>query len=279
MRSAHCPIAAGRRSAPVSHPIKPARQPPALRADCFARPSAPLPLRAPQLACSPQPWRQPRRRGCPLRTPAAPPSPPPPAPLPPRSAARCLPPLRRRRMASQPMAWPRWSPPSCWRQPQRHCRRSWPACVRHWPPWPRHWLLAARATTTTTRTGTAPCLTSWRRCWRGRCGCAQPGDSRGHVSPHLTASPACRPPQPTPTDLRSRPRRLQEASDGVEAATQLLARLCERVLRSQPALGAADRAALLAAAPRFRREAAAAFVAAQPGGCSWAGVRGRGHAR
>lgn len=65
---------------------------------------------------------------------------------------------------------------------------------------------------------------------------------------------------------------LQEACEGLEAATQLLSLLCERVLRSQPALGVADRAALLAAGPRFRREAAAALVAAQPGGHSWAGA-------
>ncbi|KAI7840711.1 hypothetical protein COHA_005527 [Chlorella ohadii] len=65
---------------------------------------------------------------------------------------------------------------------------------------------------------------------------------------------------------------LREACEGVEAATQLLSLLCERVLRSQPALGAADRAALLAAGPRFRREAAAALVAAQPCGHSWAAL-------
>lgn len=65
---------------------------------------------------------------------------------------------------------------------------------------------------------------------------------------------------------------LREACEGLEAATQLLSLLCERVLRSQPALGVADRAALLAAGPRFRREAAAALVAAQPGGHSWAAL-------
>lgn len=68
------------------------------------------------------------------------------------------------------------------------------------------------------------------------------------------------------------PSLLQEACEGVEAATQLLSLLCERVLRSQPALGTADRAALLSAGPRFRRQAAAALVAAQPGGHSWAGA-------
>ena len=56
----------------------------------------------------------------------------------------------------------------------------------------------------------------------------------------------------------------------MEAATQLLAWPCERVLRSQAALGVSDRAALLSAVPRFRRQAAAAIVGMQAG--DWAGA-------
>lgn len=73
----------------------------------------------------------------------------------------------------------------------------------------------------------------------------------------------CQPTPPIPWPL------LQDTCDAVESATQLLARLCERVLRSQPALSTADRSALAAAGQRFRREAAAAVVGAQAG--SWAG--------
>ena len=57
----------------------------------------------------------------------------------------------------------------------------------------------------------------------------------------------------------------------VESSTHLLAKLCERVLRTQPALGVADRVALLSAGQRFRREAAAAIVGSEAS--SWAGGR------
>ncbi|PSC76910.1 anaphase-promoting complex subunit 2 [Micractinium conductrix] len=64
---------------------------------------------------------------------------------------------------------------------------------------------------------------------------------------------------------------LRDACSAVESSAALLGQLCERVLRAQAALGPADRAALLAAAPRFRRHASTEVVG-QQGGAAWAAL-------
>lgn len=62
----------------------------------------------------------------------------------------------------------------------------------------------------------------------------------------------------------------QDICGAVESCGELLLQLCERTLRSQAAtLSVADRVALLSAGQRFRREAAAAMLEAEPG--RWAG--------
>ncbi len=65
---------------------------------------------------------------------------------------------------------------------------------------------------------------------------------------------------------------MQDICEAVESCSELLRQLCDRALRAQSAaLNVAGRVALLSAVQRFRREAAAATLGAEPG--RWAGGR------
>ena len=118
----------------------------------------------------------------------------------------------------------------------------------------------------------------WKLRWQRRCGCAGlvgiAGQRRAAVPFGACLPPSCLVSFTIAALLTLAPS--QDACSAVESSAALLGQLCERVLRAQAALGPADRAALLAAAPRFRRHASTEVVG-QQGGAAWAGgVQGWG---